>query len=332
MRRISAILLCALLLLPLACAKRKPTEIGIATEPVADPIAIETAKIPEPSDATPDVTSAPQIGTTGEDPAETPEAERTETPQTQAYSALPIECKIDWEQKEGELIRFDIDSDGREETISYRMDVENDDTIILIDEKEVLFDFSAQLTEVILIDLDPETPWVNLLVEIDFASDDYVTTEVHLVNGEPVKGVRTEGVSVDENGRVVVYFRTEFLGTRSCSCTCSGEALTPDTVWLDCWYPSEQEIAESFDELVEFYELQIAKRDVPCTVDGKEAKIPKDSYVYLRRINLQEKLAEICTVDGITAIVAFTEDEESWRYLIDGVSQDEYFDNILYAD
>lgn len=322
MKKTAVLLSCLVLLACLACTAvpspgENPDQIVIATESAALPTPGQTESGEQ--------TAAAQPG----------EPEQ-QTAQPTGAPGLPIVYNVYEEVggnvSEAEMFRYDIDFDGKEEVVSFRIDIENDDTIIRIDEKEVLFDFSSQLIEVILIDLDPETPWVNLLVEIDFASDDYVTTEMHLENGEPVKGVQTEGVSVDENGGIVGYFRTDFLGTRSCRCTCSGEALTPDTVWLDCWYPSEQEIAEEFDELVEYYDLQITKREVPCTINGKTAKIAKNSYVYLKRINFRDGLAEICTVDGITAIVSYYEEEGGWGYQIDGLSQDEYFDNILYAD
>lgn len=237
---------------------------------------------------------------------------------------------------EAEMFRYDIDGDGEEEIISFRLDENQNKTIILVDEQEIPFDCSV-LSQVILIDLDPQTPWINMLVEVDWGSDDYITTEMHFENGKPVKGTATEAVSVNRDGRIVVYYRTDFLGTKSCWCTCSGEALTPDSDWLDCHYPTEQEIAEELDELAEFCEVQYTKREVPCTINGRNAKLAKGIYIYPVRYNLREKLAEVRTLDGKTAIIAYTDasendDDDVWGYLIDGISQDEYFDYILYAD
>ena len=335
MKKITTVLLCMLLLLPFACNGQKPEEIKPITEIETEPIDTESGSAPEQMIEAADVTPTPWVESIMDIPFSTPTGEQTEEPgeaprfEPQAYQPYR---EVGTGVSEAEMFRCDIDFDGSEEIISFRLDKENDDTIILIDDREVLFDESAQLLEVILVDLDAETPWINLLVEIDWASDDYVTTEVHLENGVPVKGVTVGGVSLDESGNVIVYDRCEFLGTRFLGGVCVGETLVMTEEWFDCRHPAEEEIRDEFDSLVEWGELLYAVREIPCTINGKSAKLAKGSYIYPVRINPTAKLAEVCTADGITAMIAYEIEEDDWPYLIGGIPQEECFDNILFAD
>ena len=340
MKKIVVWLLCAALLFACAACEGKtnqeeasvsPGEAtdALQTEPAEQPTAAAEPDTPAPSDA-----PATDAHEPTEEPTAEPAPESTETP---AVSELPMVYNLYNEVgtgvSEAEMFRYDIDFDGEEEVISFRLDVDEGTTTILIDDREVTFDISSMLNQVVLIDLDPETPYLNLLVELDWGSDDYVTTEVHLENGEPVKGVETGGVWIDEAGQVIVYERCEFLGTRFFGGVAQGESLTASfDGWHDCHYPTEEEIQEEFDLLVDFGDLLHTTMEIPCTINGKNAKIAKDSYVYVLRINPGEQMAEISTLDGKIAVLSYTVGEDGWPYRINGVEQDECFDNILHAD
>ena len=332
-------MLCALLLLCAACAGKPDTETDQTTEPAVEqpteaPTPESIMDIPTPEPAGEQPTEAPTPESILDIPTPEPTAEPTpEDDTTGLPMVFNLYMEVGLSVSEAEMFRYDVDGDGKEEVISFRLDLEEDTTTILIDDQEVLFDISSMLSQVVLIDLDPDTPYVNLLVEIDWGSDDYVTTEVHLENGVAVKGVETGEIHVNEDGQVVVYDRCEFLGTHFIGGVAKGESLTADfSGWFDCYYPSEEEIEEDFEMLVEFGDLLHAVRDIPCTINGKNAKIAKDSYVYLLRINPSEQLAEVCTLDGKVAVIAYTVGEDGWPYLIGGVAQDDCFDNILHAD
>ncbi len=321
MRKIILFALCLALLAGLACTKQGPKPSAAATEPAASAEQpVETAS-PEPSPE-----SILEI------PIDLPTMEPFDTAATGLPMAYNVYDEVGVNVSEAEMFRCDIDFDGKEEVISFRRNEENNTTTILIDDREVLFDFSSELEKVVLIDLDPETPWINILVEIDWGSDDEVTTEVHLENGKPVKGVETGGIGITEDGSVIVYGETDFLGTKSFASVATGEKLTVNAEWYDLRYPTEDEIREEFDSLVEWGDLLHTTREVPCTIGGKPAMLAKGSYIYPVRINPSDMLCEVCTLDGITAVISFTLDEDGWPYLIDGIPQDDYFEYILYAD
>ena len=325
MKRTILFLLCALLTLCVACIQIYPQLPESTPEPIAQATesAVPTQDVPV-SDSTdaPEPTNAPE-------PTDAPEPTKDTSDLPMVYNVYK---EVGFSVSEAEMFRYDLDGDGKEERISFRLDQEEDTTTILIDDEAVLFDISAMLDQVILIDLDPATPWINLLVEIDWGSDDYVTTELHLENGKPVKGVQTESVSVGEDGRLTLHLRTDFLGTRTVSCPCAGEQLLPQSAWCDAWTPSEEQLNNERDDLIEFGDLLHTVREIPCTINGKSAKLAKDSYFYMTRINLTEKLAEVRTLDGVTATIAYSFDDDTWPYLIDGVPQDKCFDNIQFSD
>ena len=316
MKKIFLILLFLLILLP-GCSGRKEAEPASPAEtdylPVSSPVQIEL--VPSAETAAPG-TAAPAADTA-------------------SASGLPIVYyvyeEVGFSVSEAEMFRYDLDGDGKEETVSFRTDEEEYSTTILIDDRSVFFDESSMLSQVILIDLDPATPWINLLVEINYGSDYYFTTEVHLENGMPVKGAEVGAVLVSGTTQTM-FERTDFLGTKSGSCGFHGETLAPDSDWYDCRIPTQDELAERLDELTEFGRLCHAVKEVPCTINGKNAKIAGDSYLYMTRFNPSAKLAEVRTLDGVTAVISYTFEEDDREYRIGGIPQNELFDNLSYAD
>lgn len=324
MKRTILFLLCSLLALGTACTRIQLPPVENTQEPIAQ----------SPGSAEPSVqdTAAPTetvVGIQTEAPTEPTGTENCDNP------GLPKEFdvykEVGWNVAEAEMFRCDLDEDGKEERVSFRLDEADDTTRILVDDLSIELDVSCMLYRVILCDLDPAKPGLNLLVVIDEASDDLVTTEVHLENGALVKGtVVYDGVSTDGK-QLYLSRRTDILGTKYGSDTCSGESLTPDTGWFTCWTPTDDEIIEERDDLIEYGDLLHTVREVPCTINGKAAKLAKDVYIYMTGFN-EEHLVEARTLDGKTVQIQFGLTDDGWPYTIDGVSQDEYFDNIFYAD
>ncbi len=52
----------------------------------------------------------------------------------------------------------------------------------------------------------------------------------------------------------------------------------------------------------------------------------------MTRFNPSAKLAEVRTMDGVTAVIAYSFAEDTWEYRIGGIPQDDLFDNLFYAD
>lgn len=278
------------------------------------------------------------------EPDETPEP--IENPPEQQSSAIPSVFRF-WEYDEengyreapanGVLFRCDFDGDGTEEEIWYRLD--NSNIEITVGGVSKSLAVGAEISHVILIDLDSNAAGLNLLVVCNFGSEDYETTELHLKNGKLKKGP-TVVAYCEWDGTALRGSRTQtdILGTRFGTRTYHGADLTPDSEWFDCEHiPTESELQDDRETLMENGVLLHVRRDLPCTINGEDAVIPAGTYVYMTRWHESRTLAEIRTEDGtLTALVtvegADPDDPEQYGYLIGGELQDTYFDNIFYAD
>ena len=111
-----------------------------------------------------------------------------------------------------------------------------------------------------------------------------------------------------------------------------GEELLHVSDWLDCRVPTKRDWTTDRQECIDSGFLLHAVRDVEATVDGKKANIPTGTYLYVVRFNEARTLVEVCTEDGMHALIPVEFLPEDYTYLLSGVPQDDLFDNILYAD
>lgn len=290
----------------------------------------ETTAAPNPSTQEP-------IPVTTQAPAAATDAP-TEPPYAPDLSGLPLVFspyeKMEEGQAEALMFTFDLDFDGTPEEIRVFLDWENDDTVITDGTRSYTFENSAMLSHVFLIDLDPDTSYANLIVCVDEASDDYVTVVLHPEGNQLVAGEKRYLYSVYDwgAGEILGYERTDFLGTRSGWRFYTGETLEPISDWQDCRTPSKEELTTEREMLIEMGILLHAATDMPCKLNGDPYSIAKGSYVYLLRYSDELGLAELCTEDGTHLDVSFTRNEDDWGYCIEGVQQDDCFDNLFYAD
>jgi hypothetical protein len=375
MKRIIICLLCALLTLSIACGTKNEPETPIAQEsqePIAAVTSVpettpepdvpetmppEVHETPEPTpEATPEPTEAPTPEPTEAptpEPTEVPTPEPKPTPQviygvpqsfkpTKAIkddSNLPVVYNMytmnPKNKKEGQMFTYDLNGDGKAEKISFKLDFNKNRTTITAGKIKITLKDGAELVSAMLIDLDPDTPYKNLVVEIDMGSDDYITIELHIENGKFVRGETLEGISVDlgSDGALHRIEGTDLLGTQTGGRPCHGEHFTPDSEWLYVSQPSEEDIADYEEFLGDYGWFLQLKRELPCTIDGKAATLPVGTILYMTRFHESRQFAEVRTLDGVTAMIEFTMEDGGWPYMIDGVVQDDYFVyELLYAD
>ncbi|MBQ6332235.1 MAG: hypothetical protein IJI34_05625 [Clostridia bacterium] len=368
-------LVCAAMLLSVvACGteeqqigEEEPEEIGFA--PTAEPLQQTETQTPEGSneevsivtpipeaEPTPEPTPEPTEEPTPE-PTEEPTPEPTATPKPtpqQIYGApqtfspskaikddseLPVVYDMyrmnPKNKKEAQMFTYDLDGDGKAEKISFKLDSKKNRTTITAGKKSIKLEEGAELISVMLIDLDPETPYKNLVVKIDMGSDDYITIELHVENGKLVRGETLSSISIGLGDDGVLYRveGTDLLGTQTGRRSCHGESFTPDDEWLDVSLPTEDDLLHYEDHLEDYGWFLQLKRELPCTIDGEAATLPEGTILYMTRFHESRRFAEVRTLDGVTAVIEFTMEEDSWPYQIDGISQDEYFVyELLYAD
>lgn len=264
-----------------------------------------------------------------EDPAPTPE------PGPQGpFLEYSFYDQPHWQElTSGVMFEADLDHDGAAEPISFTLRP-NDEwaTAIAWGESVVMLE-SDGFVRAAVLDLDPASPFYNLLVVVDYGSDSYGTVELHPENGRLVKGAEVFGDSFWEDGALWFYEMTDFLGTAFGKRTYSGDDLHPDSQWLTMTnIPTAEELTTEREDLIEFGVLLHTIRPVPCTIAAQPGLIPADTYIYRLRFMGNDALAEVCLADGTVAQIACTVGEHGWPYLIDGVDQIDCFDNLFFAD
>ena len=240
-----------------------------------------------------------------------------------------------WETRtEATMFEADLDQDGIAEPVSFRLDQDRWCTMITWGESAVQLEEGSDFVEAAVLDLDPASPFYNLLVVLDYGSDSYVTVELHPEQGQLVKGRTVSGGWAWEDGGLWFYERTDFLGTTQGKRTYSGDALTPDSPWLDmCYVPTAEELETERELLLEMGVLLHTVRPVPCTfADGQPGHIPADTCVYRLRFRCDDDLTEVALPDGTVAQIACAQGEHGWPYLIDGLDMQDCFDNLFFAD
>ena len=237
-----------------------------------------------------------------------------------------------WENRtSGVMFEADLDQDGVAEPVSFALRTDDWATAITWGKSTVVLE-SDEFVEAAVLDLDPASPFYNLLVVVDYGSDSYVTVELHPENGKLVQGTIIGGSWTWEDDQLWFFQRTDLLGTASGKRTYRGDDLHPDSEWLTMAYiPTAEELAGEREDLIEFGTLLHTIQPVPCTIDGQPGFIPADTCLYRLRFREDDALMEVALLDGTVAQIASSLSEDDW-YLIDGRDMTEYFDNLFFAD
>ena len=238
---------------------------------------------------------------------------------------------------EGPMFSFDLDQDGVAETFSYALRPDDDwATAILMDDDRIVLADGDEPVWAEIVDLDPESPYYNLLMVLDYGSDSYGTVELHPENGKLVRGKSIFGDYRITDDGLRFSERTDLLGTDFGYRTYRGDELVPDSVWLDMKPPTEAELQGDLPDLIEFDTVIHCAKAVPCVIDGQAATLPAGTCLYgLRFMDPEVDLVmEVRTLEGVVARLLFYDDEDEPHdpdRIYTG-EQDEYFDNLFWAD
>ena len=238
---------------------------------------------------------------------------------------------------EGPMFSFDLDQDGVAETFSYALRPDDDwATAILMDDDRIVLADGDEPVWAEVVDLDPESPYYNLLMVLDYGSDSYGTVELHPENGQLVRGKSIFGDYRITDDGLRFSERTDLLGTDFGYRTYRGDQLVPDSVWLDMKPPTEDELKKDLADLIEFGTVIHCAKAVPCVIDGQAATLPAGTCLYgLRFMDPEVDLVmEVRTLEGVVARLLFYDDEDEPHdpdRIYTG-EQDEYFDNLFWAD
>ena len=283
--------------------------------------------------------SAAPLGNAPAPATDAPAPAATDAPQPEeAPPALRSLLRYEFgDLAEGPMFTFDLDQDGVAETFSYALRPDDDwATAILMDDDRIVLADGDEPVWAEIVDLDPESPYYNLLMVLDYGSDSYGTVELHPENGQLVRGKSIFGDYRITDDGLRFSERTDLLGTDFGYRTYRGDELVPDSVWLDMKPPTEAELQGDLPDLIEFGTVIHCAKAVPCVIDGQAATLPAGTCLYgLRFMDPEVDLVmEVRTLEGVVARLLFYDDEDEPHdpdRIYTG-EQDEYFDNLFWAD
>ena len=312
------------------------------------PAALEGDPIKQVGQGEPAVTQAPAVsqdtsGNTGAGSSDAAPAQsgtaktgQSELPIIFDYFSTFDSSELDMEDwpTEGVMFTYDFDGDGEAKEISYKI-THGDDNKVDIQFKDQVYTFdSVDLYGAILIDLDPGSSYLNLLIIVDEGSDDYLTAELHLENGKLTQGPIVYAECYFEDGKLLFWERTEILGTNFGCRNRAGDDLHPENEWLDLYYiPTEEELQdeEELGNMIEMGFVLEVIHDLPCERDGVSDFLTYGDYIYPVRFRGDGTAVECRTLEGETVII-YGENESGWEFKINGQEQDYYFTYIPYYD
>ena len=241
-----------------------------------------------------------------------------------------------WENRtSGVMFEADLDQDGVAEPVSFALRTDDWATAITWGKSTVVLK-SDEFVEAAVLDLDPASPFYNLLVVVDYGSDSYGPVELHPENGRLVRGRSISGDYRITDDGLRFCERSDLLGTNFGYRTYHGDELIPDSVWLDMKPPTEEELKADLADLIDYGVVIHCAKPVPCVIDSQAATLPAGTCLYcLRFMDPDVDLVmEVRTLEGVVAQLFFFDDEDEphdpdrmYEY-----EQNEYFDNLFLAD
>ena len=249
-------------------------------------------------------------------------------------------------------VDVDLDGDGASERVSWAMapgeyesvltlTVETNDAGTLTYASDIIWQSDA-----CVLDLDGDG-LQEILLSGDVMSDDYYTFCLHLVDGalyevlfpDSQRGENSGGyykygygllTGIDGN-RLTLTGSQDMLGTwmayRQVSLSPAGHFEFSDD---GVWYRSLNDLAD--DDLWEYAALTTAV-ELPYTDEKGEAGVLAPGTKLIVVSTDKEESAGFITEDGIAGTLAVSRDyERGWGCLIDGISEEECFGYLPYAD
>ena len=163
----------------------------------------------------------------------------------------------------------------------------------------------------------------------DYASDDFVTYVYEVTDGtvracDKLDGASFEGAYLGASGKF-------YLGTDALSLFMHLDVFGSYMGSMKYQLTAEGKLAQTEEVYVvdTSYELTVVK-ELPVTLSGSETTLPAGSMLRITGTdNAGTAYFQLDT--GETGTISYVRDQEQWQLLIDGVSENEYFELLPYA-
>lgn len=168
-----------------------------------------------------------------------------------------------------------------------------------------------------------------LVFYCDYASDDYVTYVYEVTGGKVQACDKLDGASFGGaylGGAGKFYLGTDKLGLFMHLDVFGSYAGSMEYSLTEDGKLVQAEEIFAVDTL---YKLTVAK-DLPVTLEGVETEIPAGSVLKITGTD-NAGTAYFRLDTGETGTISYVRDEEQWQLLIDGVSENEYFEQLPYS-
>ena len=246
-----------------------------------------------------------------------------------------------------EELETDLDGDGVAERVRWAMEpVDEDWEVLTVYVDEARFESPIISSEAVYVeDLDGDGTQ-ELLLTGDVASDDYYTWCLRWEDGQLIevlfpdvdRGENTTGyfaagygMITDINGTLTLTGSQDALGTWFAS---REVALTPyyrfeiadDGMWC-------RDVEDLTSDSWEYSALTTSMPMEYLTTDGETTEILPAGSRLIPFSTDKENIVWFLTEDGVTGAFSISPDyEKGWGMLVDGISEDDVFDYVPYAD
>ncbi|MBQ6692180.1 MAG: hypothetical protein IJP30_04555 [Clostridia bacterium] len=258
------------------------------------------------------------IGCGGKAPAPAPTATPDQTAKTMVFSGSAS-------------FELDLDGDGAAEAIDivYPKDNEVSDdlewTLTVTDDGQTDFavEMAAEFGSTYITDLDPTDGLMDILISYDYFSDDYGFSCFRFVDGALRRSDGAVGfITRVENGVITVSGTVDAMGTwsgtRSYRVT-ETFSFEPASPWVIA--DAKQNLAERPLETI---------MELPVVLSSGAGVLPSGTRLCITETDGQT-YALFLTEDGKTGRIQFERDPEWFTIIIDGQSEELYFDMLPYT-
>lgn len=183
----------------------------------------------------------------------------------------------------------------------------------------------ARLGDAWLIRMEGES---FVLLDADYASDDYVTMVYRITTGVPQQTDRLEGVSLGcgniNTEKLTLNMHLDVFGTYG--------GWMDYTLGTDGKLRQQEEFFRISQDDSPYRGLTVI-RELPVLVDGQEETLPEGSCICITATDNQGVALFREKDTGLEGQILYTrgKGDDSWGLYVDGVSEYEYFENLPYA-